>query len=73
MIVYSSEFSLNHSLVCRSLYWESLRGSALGTEVKRPLPHLMKPRPCAPSEVFPGVIEKSKLLLLETDSPQING
>lgn len=59
--------------MCMSLCWEGLRGSALGTEVKRPLHHLMKPRPCVPSEVFPGLIENSKLLLLETDLHQING
>lgn len=68
-----SELSLNHSFVCKSLYWEGLRGSALGAEVKLALLHLMKPRPRVPSEVFPGLIENSKLLLLETDSPQING
>lgn len=67
------KFSLNHSFVFMSLYWECLRGSALGTEVKCPLLHLMKPRPCVASEVFPGLIEKSKLLLFQTDSLQING
>ncbi len=56
----------------KSLYWEGLRGSALGTEVKLALLHLMKPRPCVPSEVFPSLIENSKLFLLETDSCQIN-
>lgn len=29
-------------------------------------------RPCGPSEVFPDLIENTKLLLLDTDSHQIN-
>lgn len=69
----SPEFSLSYSFVCKSLYREGLRGSALGTKLKSPPLHLMKPRPCVPSEVFAGLIEKSKLLLLETNSRQING
>lgn len=65
VFVFFFKFSLNHSFVFMSLCWECLRGNALGTEVKRPLLHLMKPRPCVASEVFPG--------LIETDSLQING